>query len=213
MVQIWSLQRRMCLPLCALLCSDISCTLMCSTPLCTAQKHQFSQWCGALICKVNSLEIQARRDWEEALRVWCKKKKNKKKEKRKGFSAPPDAAVSRVACQKYFHAFKSAVLLVGVCRIWALLNVNLDSESRFFFFFLLSLWSYFRAEGCGVFLSLYFFLGGVRIGNIFGCSRKWIHRWCALQKSIRNQASRVFKQEIYKCRALRRYIIWNKKAK
>lgn len=212
MVQIWSLQRRMCLPLCALLCSDISCTLMCSTPLCTAQKHQFSQWCGALICKVNSLEIQARRDWEEALRVWCKKKKNKKKEKRKGFSAPPDAAVSRVACQKYFHAFKSAVLLVGVCRIWALLNVNLDSESRFFFFFFYHCGVIFALKAVVFFCLCIFFSGESELG-IFLDAPENEYTGGVLQKSIRNQASRVFKQEIYKCRALRRYIIWNKKAK
>lgn len=31
--------------------------LLCSTPLCTAQKHQFSQWYGVLICEVNGLKI------------------------------------------------------------------------------------------------------------------------------------------------------------
>lgn len=58
--------------LCALLCSDILHSDVLHTPLCTAQKHKFSQWCSVLICKVDGLEIQTHRHWGDALRVMWK---------------------------------------------------------------------------------------------------------------------------------------------
>lgn len=64
---------------------------MCSTLLCTAQKHQFSQWCRVLTCKVNGLYSDSRR-----LRGSVSDAK--------GFAAPSDAAVSHLECHKCFHA-------------------------------------------------------------------------------------------------------------